>query len=75
MSCRDLTPEEFIERYEKTNTPLIIEGVPEAEGWRAEERWEPRELLASEQLEKYTFKCGEDDDGKSVRVRLKHFFK
>jgi histone arginine demethylase JMJD6 len=70
-----LSPRDFIERFEKTSTPLIIEGIPRAEGWAAVDMWSATELLSNEQLSKYTFKCGEDDDGRSVRVRLKHFFK
>jgi len=74
VHCRDLSPEAFVEQYEKLSKPVIIQGVPEAEGWRATERWASEGALRR-RFRKYAFKCGEDDDGRSIRVRLKHFFK
>lgn len=74
VHCRDLGVSEFIEEYERRSLPLVIEGVPEREGWAAPEAWASFSALRR-RYRRYTFKCGEDDDGKSVRVRLKHFFK
>lgn len=74
VHCRDLSPEAFVEQYEKLSKPLVIQGVPESEGWRATERWASEGALRR-RFRKYAFKCGEDDDGRSIRVRLKHFFK
>lgn len=74
MHCRDLSPEAFIAQYEKLSKPVIIQGVPEAEGWRATDRWASEGALRR-RFRKYSFKCGEDDDGRSIRVRLKHFLK
>lgn len=53
---------------------MVIEGVPEHEGWAARRAWASFSAL-KRRFRRYAFKCGEDDDGKSVRVRLKHFFK
>ncbi|GAB5031826.1 phosphatidylserine receptor [Nannochloropsis oceanica] len=74
MHCRDLSPEAFIDQYEKLSKPVIIQGVPEAEGWKATDRWASDGALRR-RFRKYSFKCGEDDDGRSIRVRLKHFLK
>lgn len=72
--ARGLSVPGFIEKFEKTGTPVVIEGVPEREGWAAPRAWASFSAL-KRRYRRYTFKCGEDDDGKSVRVRLKHFFK
>ena len=34
-----LTPAEFVERYEETNTPVMISGIVEEEQWPAQRRW------------------------------------
>lgn len=72
--ARELSVERFIERFEKAVTPVVIDGVPAREGWAAPEAWASFSAL-KRRYRRYTFKCGEDDDGRSVRVRLKHFFK
>lgn len=74
VHCRDLSLETFIREYEQASKPVIIQGIPEAEHWKAAENW-TKESALRRRIRKYTFKCGEDDDGRSVRVRLKHFFK
>ena len=73
VDCSLLTVSDFIERYEKACRPVVIRGVPEAEGWSAPQRWAPDELVGNPKLRSYTFKCGEDDDGRSIRVTIKHF--
>jgi hypothetical protein len=72
--CTALGVDEFIDKYERTGTPVVIDGVPEHERWAAPREWASFSAL-KRRYRRYTFKCGEDDDGKSVRVRLKHFFK
>ena len=74
VHARDLPPAAFIEQYEKACKPVVIQGVPTEEGWGAAHRWASDKELRR-RFRKYNFKCGEDDDGRSVRVRLKHFFK
>ena len=51
----------------------VINGIPETEGWRARERWNLTDL--KELYGKKEFKIGEDDDGKRIKVELKHFLK
>lgn len=37
--CKNLSVEDFIEKYEKPILPVIIDGIPEHEGWSATEKW------------------------------------
>jgi histone arginine demethylase JMJD6 len=66
-----MSVEDFIERYEKPALPVIIEGIPKAESWAAVENWDLGKL--NRRYRNRRLKCGEDDDGYSVRVKLKHF--
>ncbi|CAM9688404.1 unnamed protein product, partial [Choristocarpus tenellus] len=78
----DLPPHEFWERYERREVPVVISGIPRHEGWKTDERWTweclgKRTTLTS-WIHRYSeckLKCGEDDDGYSVKVRLKHFLR
>ena len=65
---RDVTPEEFYERFEIPARPVVIDGF--AEGTPAQ-HWTAQSLL--EKYGEMKFKCGEDDDGYPERVHLKHF--
>eukprot|EP00903_Cladosiphon_okamuranus_P009919 g9416.t1 len=68
-----LRREDFWRYYEQRRRPVIVSGIPYHEGWTADSRW------ALEQLEsRYgdcKLKCGEDDDGYSVKVKLKYFLR
>jgi histone arginine demethylase JMJD6 len=68
IHCRDVTPEEFYERFEVPARPVVIDGF--AEGTPAE-HWTAQGLL--EKYAEMKFKCGEDDEGYPERVKLKHF--
>lgn len=50
-------------------------GAASFQEWRAMKLWEFTALEHDPDLRDRYFKCGEDDDGKSVRVKLKHFLK
>eukprot|EP01083_Nonionella_stella_P003910 11255_1 len=43
--------------------------------WKALERWSLDNLQNDPDLRERTLKCGEDDDGKSIRMKLKHFMR
>ncbi|RHZ20031.1 hypothetical protein DYB26_001839 [Aphanomyces astaci] len=68
--CKDLSVERFIEEYEKPSVPLVIEGIPEYEKWAACENW-----TLKKQYKHAMLKVGEDDDGKTLRMKFKHFYK
>ncbi|RHY70742.1 hypothetical protein DYB30_007851 [Aphanomyces astaci] len=68
--CKDLSVERFIEEYEKPSVPLVIEGIPEYEKWAACENW-----TLKKQYKHALLKVGEDDDGKTLRMKFKHFYK
>jgi len=67
-----LNPERFAMDYEATSTPVIVRGVPESEGWAASE-WSYDRFLLDPALCSLRMKCGEDDDGGTIRVSLKDF--
>lgn len=81
LDARTLTPNDFWEKYEATSTPCIILNIPggydgaEFKGeWPAVRKWDLLHLEQSALRERF-FKCGEDDDGKKVKVRLKYFLR
>jgi len=65
-----LTPDEFAERFERASEPVIVKNVPAAEGWAAD-GW-TYDAFARE-YGAMKLKCGEDDDGKTIRVAARDF--
>lgn len=43
--------------------------------WKALEAWTLESLLQNSMLRERSLKCGEDDDGRSIRMKLKHFIR
>lgn len=81
LDARTLTPQEFWSKYEATDTPCVINSIPygfdgaEHTGeWPALRKWSLDALEKSE-LRERAFKCGEDDDGNSIKVKLKYFLR
>ncbi|CAM9707619.1 unnamed protein product [Scytosiphon promiscuus] len=69
----DLTPEQFWRHYEKRRLPVVVSGIPSEEGWKAGERWSLEQL--DRRFRDCKLKCGEDDDGYSVKVKVKYFLR
>ncbi|CAM9377896.1 unnamed protein product [Discosporangium mesarthrocarpum] len=69
----ELTPHDFWEKYERKGKPVVISGIPWHEGWAAEERWSWEQLR--QRYGNCKMKCGEDDDGYAVKVRMKYFLR
>ncbi|KAG0205557.1 hypothetical protein BGX28_002809 [Mortierella sp. GBA30] len=63
--------EEFIERFEEKNLPVVIRGV--MDGWGACKNWNVETFL--KKYYSQPFKVGEDDDGNNVYVKMKYFLK
>ncbi|KAL3796178.1 hypothetical protein ACHAW5_005667 [Stephanodiscus triporus] len=59
------------------NTTTTTTSAPGRRGraWPAVRNWSIPSLLADPVLSDVRFKCGEDDDGRSVRMRLRHFLR
>jgi len=69
VRCNHLSTERFVRQYERTATPVVLTGC--ADHWMARTNWTFEELL-----KKYgntLFKCGEDDEGYKVKIKLKYF--
>jgi len=67
----NFTPEEFREKFERPLKPCVIQGL--ADEWPARTDWGSRRLRQA--FGERVFKCGEDDDGYSIKVKLKHFIR
>lgn len=65
----DVTPEEFFQRFAVPGRPCIIEGG--IDHWPAMERWAIDRLL--HEYRHTSFKVGEDDKGRKLRMKLKYF--
>lgn len=68
LDSRAVSPDTFARDYEARNIPSVITGIPEQNDWNAVEEWKFDALMKDEDLRNRYFKCGEDDDGRSVKV-------
>lgn len=70
-NANTLTVKRFIELYEEPKIPCILTNT--ANFWPAFQKWTPKSLYSMHRHRK--FRCGEDDNGKTVKVKLKHFLR
>ena len=69
VHCRQLSVERFLAAYEQPYIPCMISGLTST--WNA--RHYTPASLASSPYRSTPMKCGEDDDGYSIKMKLKHF--
>lgn len=69
VHVKDITVQEFWDKYCMTKTPVIIEGA--MDDWPAMKNWSFESL--HKRCKNGMFKVGEDDDGRRLRIKLKYF--
>ena len=80
LDAAELKTEEFFEKYEAKEIPCVIKNIPagfdggeRSKEWPAIGSWSLDALAEDESLRHQLFKCGEDDDGRKIKVKLKYF--
>jgi histone arginine demethylase JMJD6 len=72
-SAASLTPADFVARFEVPNLPVLVDGLAARWPAWAARAWEPAALHAAYRARR--FRCGEDDRGRPVKLKLKHFLR
>lgn len=78
LDAKNTSQKQFAEDYEAKCIPAVITNIPNGHDlsqheskdgrWSAVQNWQLDTLKSDSHLRNRFFKCGEDDDGKSVKV-------